>query len=184
MQNRLAAGQEVIPDRGAGGRCAPEDHLAGQARDRLCRREQLCIVRIEEVGDGEQQLRSSAVEDVRRFTALEARVHGHDDSAGAVDAQRRDRPLGRVRGPDRNAITGLDPASDERAHQKCTVPGEKLPEGAERSVVSAMTVVVTPAATTTPTPVQYHHVPNTDERAPAPNHNTNEALQPLTAGSG
>ena len=110
-----AAGEEPVPGERALGRVAAQHDDRVERRHRVAPREQVDVVGVEEVGDGEQQLGVRAVEDVRRFVALEPRVHRHDHAAGAVDAERGDDPLGDVGRPDRDAVAGLDAGRDERA---------------------------------------------------------------------
>ncbi len=76
--------------------------------------EQLDVVGVEEVGDRAQQLRLGRLEQVARLAALEPRVDGDHDAAGAVHAERGDDPLADVGCPHPDAITGLDARCDER----------------------------------------------------------------------
>ena len=52
---------------------------------------------------------------VTRFPTLEARVHRHEPRADAVDRETGNDPLADVRRPDRDAVTMLYAAGDERA---------------------------------------------------------------------
>ena len=73
------------------------------------------VVGVEEVRDGEQQLRRRAVQQVAGLPALEARVDRDERGAGAVDPEGRHRPLGGVGRPHRHAVAGLDAAGHEGA---------------------------------------------------------------------
>ena len=108
----LGAREEVGPgDRVGGGRAAQHDDLLAATATGLGGAQQLDVVGVEEVGDGEEQLRLGPVEDVRGLGALEARVERDDHPARRVDAERGVHPLGGVRRPDRDPVAGLDAAT-------------------------------------------------------------------------
>ena len=97
-------------DRVGGGRTAQHDDLLERLH-RVRRPQELDVVGVEEVGDGEQQLRLGPVEDVRRLRALEPGVERDDDPARGVDTERGVHPLGGVRRPDRDPVAGFDPGA-------------------------------------------------------------------------
>ena len=90
--------------------CSSDAHRLGHAQE-------LDVVGVEEVGDGEEELRAGPVEDVRGLGTLEPRVERHDHAPGRVDAERGVHPLGGVRRPDRDAVAGLHAARDQRTRQ-------------------------------------------------------------------
>ena len=104
-------------------RAAEVDDLA-QRRHVVLGAQELDVVRVEEVGDGEEQPHIGAVEDVAGLAALEAGVGRYEDRARREDPERGDDPLAAVRRPDRDAIAGRDAARDERAPGACCLLGE------------------------------------------------------------
>ena len=76
--------------------------------------DELDVVGVEEVGDGEEHARACGAQDVGRFVALEAGVERHHDRAAPVRAFRGEDPLGDVVGPDRDPVAGLDAGGDQR----------------------------------------------------------------------
>src|SRR5207248_323144 len=82
------------------------------------------VVRVEEVGDGEQQLRVGAFEHIAGLAALEPRVEWYDDTAGREDAEGGDHPLGAVRRPDRDTVAGLDTSRDQGARRAPDLLGQ------------------------------------------------------------
>ena len=89
--------------------------------------QQLDVVRVEEVGDGEQPARAARPEHVAGLVALEARVERDDDAADRVRSERGDGPLVHVRRPDGDAVAGLDAAGDQRARGRVDL-GRELGE--------------------------------------------------------
>ena len=111
-----ARARNVGPVDGAGARARRAGRRSARAtRPARRRRQELDVVGVEEVGDGEEQLRPGPIEDVGGLGALEPRVERHDHAAGRVDAERGVHPLGGVRRPDRDPVAGLHARRDERA---------------------------------------------------------------------